>query len=280
MPLCGPAAVQREAFVGAGYALGDALRRGVGGRGRSSRPRRASRRRRRGRSRPPCARRLGRRGTTAGDLVDRPQPDEAEIDFLLDTLGAVLHVPLDRGDILGTFSGLRPLLRAVRGSGQGEADTADLSRRHAVVEGDDGVLSVVGGKLTTYRRMAQDGVDAAVRRRGLPTARPSATADLPLVGAWPRHRSGEIRAPERLVRRYGAEAPFVARLDRDAGSTGAERGVTAAELEWGVRVEGALTVADLLERRTRLGLVAADAEASAPAAFAAFERAGVAPLAD
>ena len=278
MPLCGPAAVQREAFVGAGYALGDALRRGVGGRGRSSRPRRASRRRRRGRSHPPCARRLGRRGTTAGDLVDRPQPDEAEIDFLLDTLGAVLHVPLDRGDILGTFSGLRPLLRAVRGSGQGEADTADLSRRHAVVEGDDGVLSVVGGKLTTYRRMAQDGVDAAVRRRLLPTARPSVTADLPLVGAWPRRRMSELRAPARLVRRHGAEAPFVATLAGGQGDAAGARGVTAAELEWGVRVEGAMSIADLLDRRTRLGFVPVDAGASASAAAAAFARAGVEPI--
>jgi glycerol-3-phosphate dehydrogenase len=94
------------------------------------------------------------------------------------------------------------------------------------------------------------------------------------VGAWPRHRLHEIAAPARLVRRYGAEAPFAARLP-DGPS--AARGVTAQELHWGVVVEGALTVDDLLDRRTRLGLVAADRAASTDAASAAFERAGVDP---
>ena len=81
-------------------------------------------------------------------------------------------------------------------------------------------------------------------------------------------------APARLVRRYGAEAPFAAALP---DGPGAARGVTAQELEWGVRVEGALTVADLLDRRTRLGLVSADREESTDAAAAAFARAGVEP---
>lgn len=215
---------------------------------------------------------IGLTDVAAEGLDDVPRPDESEIDFLLDTINTVLADPLTRDDVRGTFSGLRPLLRA---ADDRAGETADLSRRHAVVEDDEGLLSVVGGKLTTYRRMAQDAVDAAVRRRGLPTARRSPTADLPLVGAWPRERRGEIAAPLRLVRRYGAEAPYVASLGD--GLTAA-RSVTAAELEWGVRVEGALSVADLLDRRTRLGLVAADAEASVTAASAAFARAGVRPL--
>jgi len=218
---------------------------------------------------------IGLTDVAADEVIDVPHADDSEIDFLLATISTVLARPLTRDDVRGTFSGLRPLLRPRRAGD----DTADLSRRHAVIEADDGVLSVVGGKLTTYRHMAQDGVDAAVRRRLLPTARPSITADLPLVGAWPRHRSGEIRATARLVRRYGVEAPFVASLaDPASGHQGAARGVTAAELEWGIRVEGALSTADLLDRRTRLGLVAADAAASLPAAEAAFTRAGVDPL--
>lgn len=203
-------------------------------------------------------------------IPDVPEATEAEIDLLLTVMSTVLAEPLTRADVIGTYAGLRPLVT----SAHGEVDTGDLSRRHAILESADGVLTVVGGKLTTYRRMAQDGIDEAVRRRALPTAQPSRTRELPLVGAWPRERLAEIGAPPRLRRRYGAEAPFVAALP---DGPAAARGVTPQELEWGVRVEGALTADDLLDRRTRLGLVAADREASTDAAVAAFARAGVEP---
>jgi glycerol-3-phosphate dehydrogenase len=208
-----------------------------------------------------------------GPVPDVPEATDAEIDMLLATIGEVLAEPLTRADILSTFAGLRPLMVDPGGT----EETSDLSRRHAVLESPDGVLSAVGGKLTTYRRMAQDAVDEAVRRRALPSAQVSRTRALPLTGAWPRERSSEILAPPRFVRRYGAEAPFVAGLP---AGPGAARGVTAQELQWGVAVEGALGVADLLDRRTRLGLVPGDAEASVPAARAAFDRAGVDPLLD
>jgi glycerol-3-phosphate dehydrogenase len=103
----------------------------------------------------------------------------------------------------------------------------------------------------------------------------SRTRTLPLVGAWPRPRLGEIDAAPRLVRRYGAEAPFAAALP---DGPGAARGVTAQELQWGIVVEGARTIGDLLDRRTRLGLVAVDRDDSRDAAAAAFERAGVEPV--
>jgi glycerol-3-phosphate dehydrogenase len=215
-----------------------------------------------------------------GPIPDVPVADEAEIETLLETINRVLHRPLGRADVLATFSGLRPLLAAGpepgRDGGDGDGpdggdETSDLSRRHAIIESTTGVLSVVGGKLTTYRRMAQDGVDAAVSRRGLGGGG-CRTASLPLVGAWPRHRADEIAAPPRFVRRYGAEAPFAVALP--AGEDAA-RGVTAQELHWGVAVEGALTLDDLLDRRTRLGLVAADRVASEDAAASAFARAGV-----
>lgn len=200
-----------------------------------------------------------------GPLPEVPHATNPEIDMLLDTVNTVMERPLTRADVIATFAGLRPLLTS---AGDDEAaETSDLSRRHAILESADGVLTVVGGKLTTYRRMAEDGVDAAVTRRfrdGEVAA--SRTRSLPLVGAWPRERSGEIHAAPRLVRRFGAEAPYVAALP-DGPS--AARGVTAQELRWGVRVEGALDVDDLLDRRTRLGLVAGDREASTDAALAA-----------
>lgn len=209
-----------------------------------------------------------------GPLPDVPHATDAEIDMLLATVNAVLAQPLGRDDVLATFAGLRPLLTAANGQ---DEDTSDLSRRHATIESTSGILSVVGGKLTTYRRMAHDGVDEVVRRRfvgdGIP---PSRTRALPLVGAWPCERLGEIAAPARFVRRFGAEAPFAAALP---DGPGAARGVTAQELQWGVQVEGALSVDDLLDRRTRLGLVETDRAESMDAASAAFERAGAMPAA-
>ncbi|GAA1985420.1 glycerol-3-phosphate dehydrogenase/oxidase [Microbacterium pumilum] len=205
-----------------------------------------------------------------GPLPEVPTATDAEIDMLLATINTVMASPLTRDDLLGTFAGLRPLL-----AGRAEGETSDLSRRHAIIESSTGLLSVVGGKLTTYRRMAQDAVDVAAARRFAPDDMPgSRTRALPLVGAWPRPRLGEIAAAPRLVRRYGAEAPFAAALPD--GPRGA-RGVTAQELEWGIAVEGALTIDDVLDRRTRLGLVARDRQASWDAAAAAFERAGIAP---
>lgn len=207
-----------------------------------------------------------------GPVPDVPTADEAEIATLLATVNTVLADPLTRDDVRATFAGLRPLLAGGDGhsGGSGDGDTSDLSRRHAIIEASSGVLHVVGGKLTTYRRMAQDGVDAAVRRRFAGRSVPAGrTSTLPLVGAWPRERLAEIGAAPRLVRRYGAEAPFVAGLA--AAGPDAARGVSAQELRWGVQVEGALSVDDLLDRRTRLGLVGEDRAASLDAARAAFE---------
>lgn len=207
-----------------------------------------------------------------GEPPEVATASDAEIDQLLEVFGGVLQTPLTRADVIGTFAGLRPLLRPLHG----EADEpSDLSRRHAVLTSSSGVISIVGGKLTTYRRMAQDAVDAAARRAGF-AAGECVTARLPLVGAWPRERLAWLapEVPPRFVRRYGAEARFAAGL---GDGPGAARGVTAQELEWAVRVEGALTVDDVLDRRTRLGLVAADRDASAQAVASAFDRAGVAP---
>lgn len=201
-----------------------------------------------------------------GPVPDVPEPTEGEIGFLLDVLGSALDVPVRRADVAGAYAGLRPLLD-IGGGG----DTADISRRHAVLTSRDGVVTIVGGKLTTYRRMAQDAVDAVVRARGLP-AGPCRTARLPLVGAAPLARLDALDAPARLVQRYGAEAPLLAALARQDAAllepVVPGLPVTGVELAWGVLHEGALDAGDLLDRRTRIGLVAADREAALPAAHA------------
>lgn len=208
-----------------------------------------------------------------GALPDVPHATDDEIDALLSTMNTVLARPLGREDVLATFAGLRPLLAA--GDPGDDGETSDLSRRHAILESSSGLLSVVGGKLTTYRRMAEDAVDEVIRRDPSFPARPARTRDIPLVGAWPRQRLAEIAAPARFVRRYGAEAAFAASLP---DGPAAACGVTAQELQWGVEVEGALGIDDLLDRRTRLGLVGADRTPSTDAAAAAFARAGVDPV--
>jgi glycerol-3-phosphate dehydrogenase len=234
-----------------------------------------------------------------GPVPDVPTPTEAEIGFLLDVLGSALDVPVHRDDVIGAFAGLRPL----RDDGHGR--TADISRRHEILIARSGVVTVVGGKLTTYRRMAQDAVDAALTamRPGVRTGgrdgrdvSPGGTRRLPLVGAAPPAalkalettpglRSAAI-SPEvarRLILRYGTEAPAVvaagaadpALLEPIADGLP----VIGAELVWGVRHEGALDVSDLLDRRTRIGLVPADKQRALPAARAALAAALAVPAA-
>jgi len=205
-----------------------------------------------------------------GDVPDVPEPSEPEIGFLLDVASAAFAMPLHRSDVIGAYAGLRPLLS----SGDGSGGTSDLSRKHAVLTSTTGVITVVGGKLTTYRRMAEDAVDAAVAAAGF-HAGPCRTADLPLLGAAPRPRLAELEEPARLVRRYGTDARLVLDNARTVSGLGDDEllapiaegvPVTLAELIFGVTHEGAADVDDLLDRRTRVGLVAADRALAVPAA--------------
>lgn len=202
-----------------------------------------------------------------GPVPEVPQAPEEDVAFLLDTLNGALGTPLRRDDVIGAYAGLRPLLEV-----EGTASSADLSRRHTVVTSTRGVVTVVGGKLTTYRRMAQDAVDAAVAAAGLP-AGPCRTRSLPLVGAADPGVLDAVDAPRRLVARYGTEAPRVLAEAGDDPSllTPIVREVTGAELRFAVRHEGAMEVGDLLDRRTRLGLVPRERARAEAAAHAALE---------
>lgn len=212
---------------------------------------------------------------TDGPVPDVPEPTETEIGYLLDVVGAVFEAPLHRADVVGAYAGLRPLLHS-------EGRTADLSRRHAVLTSATGVVTVVGGKLTTYRQMAEDAVDTAVRHRGL-VAGPCRTRDLPLVGADSRAALAAVEAPARLVRRHGSEAPAVIAsaqglVDDPLRPVVPGLPVTMAELLWAVTHEGALDVGDVLDRRTRIGLVPADRALAVPATREAIDLARPARL--
>ncbi|MFI0432770.1 MAG: glycerol-3-phosphate dehydrogenase/oxidase [Candidatus Nanopelagicales bacterium] len=185
---------------------------------------------------------IGLTDVATDEPLDSPQSSEDEVTFLLDTFNRALATPLTRADVITTYSGYRPLLAGEAGS------SADLSRRHAVLpeDADEGLpLSIVGGKLTTYRRMAEDAVD-------LLTDRPCRTRRLPLVGAQPWDAQAD-----RLTRRFGAEAARVAALAHGRPSAMvpiAGTPVLPVELTWAMAAEGAVTDSDVLERRLRLDL--------------------------
>jgi len=198
-----------------------------------------------------------------GPIPDVPEPSGEEITFLLDTMNTALGTALRTADVIGAYAGLRPLIDT------GEGRTADVSRDHVVVESPSGVISVIGGKLTEYRYMAQDVLDRAISLRHLHAA-PCRTHNLPLIGA-PANPGPHCRPqkgpgaglPVSLVQRYGAEAPNVmatATCDRPIEPVVEGIDVTRAEFEYAVTHECALDVADVLDRRTRIGLVPRDRE--------------------
>ncbi|MEZ0350726.1 glycerol-3-phosphate dehydrogenase/oxidase [Mycobacterium sp. pR1184] len=194
-----------------------------------------------------------------GPIPDVPEPSAGEVEFLLNTVNTALGTALQAADVIGAYAGLRPLID----TGQGR--TADVSREHAVVESPAGVISVIGGKLTEYRFMAQDVLDRAVRLRRLAAAN-CRTHRLPLIGAPsnPGPVAGSPAAlPASLIARYGAEAPAVvatATCARPTEPVAEGIDVTRAEFEYAVTHECALDVDDILDRRTRIGLVPRDRE--------------------
>ncbi|HET7488702.1 MAG TPA: glycerol-3-phosphate dehydrogenase/oxidase [Acidimicrobiales bacterium] len=196
---------------------------------------------------------LGTTDTEHDGPLDDPACTTADVAYLLDAANAALAEPLAPADVVGIWAGLRPLLDR-----DGSTRTVDLSRRHRVsVAGN--LVTVTGGKLTTYRRMAADTVDAAVGILGHGPRR-SPTRSLPLWGA---------SAPgDRLASRYGTEAADVEALV-DADPTLGDPLVpglpyTRAEAVFAARSEMALTLDDVLSRRTRARIL--DARASAAAA--------------
>jgi glycerol-3-phosphate dehydrogenase len=204
-------------------------------------------------------------GTTDTPLqqVDlEPLPTEEEIEFILDTASNYLAKKPTRDDVLSMFAGIRPL---VKSGGEG-MNTAALSRDHTIHIDHSGLLTIAGGKWTTYRNMAEDCVDQAAMLAGLPD-RSCVTKRLNLHGFHDR----ADRFGHRAV--YGADAPAIEQI-ADESPELAERlhdalPYTGAEIAWAARHEMARTVEDALSRRTRaLVLNARAAIAMAPKAAA------------
>ncbi|ODU47245.1 MAG: FAD-dependent oxidoreductase [Thiobacillus sp. SCN 63-374] len=196
-------------------------------------------------------------GTTDVPVEDadtEPRAQPAEIDFLLEHAGRYLQDAPRREDVLSVFAGLRPLVRA--GSGR---STSALARDHLLRE-ESGLVSITGGKWTTYREMAEQATDAAARVAQLP-GRPCRTANLALHGAMADSERTPLRA-------YGSDAGAVQALAQARAEWGAplhpRLPYIGAEVEWAARHDMARGVQDVLARRTRALLL--DARASIEAA--------------
>ena len=191
-------------------------------------------------------------------LEPRAMPEE--IDFLIAHARKYLDPPPGEKDVLSAFAGLRPLVKRASG-----VRTSAISRDHVIDVSPTGLVTITGGKWTTYRKMAEDVIDRAMRVSGL-EPRPCVTHDMPLHGAIETAESDRLRV-------YGSDAMDVQRLESSdeklARRLGTDVAVTAAQIVWAAREEMARTVEDALARRTRaLVLNARDAVAMAPAAAA------------
>jgi glycerol-3-phosphate dehydrogenase len=213
---------------------------------------------------------------------ERVSATHEDVDELLSTVNRQLDIGLGRGDIVGTYAGMRPLVGDPGGS------TVKASREHRVAADASGLVRISGGKYTTYRVMARDVVDASLGRTESKRRR-SGTAELPLVGAAPLSELEEIgaslerplrdaaaargetratwpaRVGERLAERYGREAIDVMTMARDldlAAPLGIGVDHIQAEVAWAARKELALSVDDVLARRMRLAQELPDRGAS------------------
>lgn len=183
---------------------------------------------------------LGTTDTAIDRAVLEPKPQSSEIDFLLETVAGYLPKAPQRSDIQSVFTGIRPLVLSSPGK-----NTASLSRDHMIEVADSGLVTITGGKWTTYRRMAEDCVNRAAELAQL-SQRPCRTRELSIAGAPP---DGVQRGV------YGSDSVPLKELgdsiDRGHEPLDRRLRITPAEILWAVRHEMARTVEDVLARRTR-----------------------------
>nr|WP_242527509.1 FAD-dependent oxidoreductase [Ktedonosporobacter rubrisoli] len=206
----------------------------------------------------------GTTDTGSGDL-NHPTASKEDVAYLLKHLNRYLSVNLTEADIISVYAGYRPLVS----SRSSEHSTARLSRTHAVLQSPAGLVSIVGGKLTTYRRMAQDTVDVLNRRDGARPLHP--TQHLPLLGSagWPAaytelQRKGtalglDAQIIEHLGMSYGTEAKALLSMVENNAASGerliADLPYIRAEVAYVCRQEMAMTPYDVLGRRMPIVLV-------------------------
>ena len=195
---------------------------------------------------------LGTTDTPLNEYSAEPKALEEEIEFILRTAGRYLTRAPQRSDALSVFAGLRPLAAPQDGSEK----TKEISRSHKILVSEAGLITITGGKWTTYRRMGQDTVEKAISLGKLPAAT-SGTAHLPIHGA--------VATPDRSnhLYVYGSDQPALLELIKQAPALGekldAKLEFLKAEVVWAARYEMARTVEDVLARRVRVLFLDAEA---------------------
>lgn len=173
-----------------------------------------------------------------------PTALKEEVDFILETLGRFLEKAPTRSDVKSVFAGLRPLAAPTNGNKK----TKEISRGHRVVVNASNLVTIIGGKWTTYRQMAEDSVDNLIKVAGLPD-RKSVTRSLPI------HGSRQTNGSEGPLSFYGSDEEGVLSLVRENPELGeslsSEMKIIKAQVVWAVREEMARTVEDFLARRSR-----------------------------
>lgn len=190
---------------------------------------------------------LGTTDTAVRDTLTEPRAREGEIDFILRTAAGYLDPAPRRADVLSVFVGLRPLLRPGK-----DAETRTIRRDHAVLASPGGLITLVGGKWTTYRHMGEDTVNQAERVAGLPR-RLSLTRGLRLHGWTDTPAEGHWSV-------YGRDAERIRALPGADTRLHPALPYTEAEVRWAARMEGARSAEDVLARRLRAQVL--DARAS------------------
>lgn len=193
---------------------------------------------------------IGTTDTAVPHVSAEPRALPEEIEFILRTAAQYLEPAPTRADVLSVYAGLRPLVKAEEG-----AQTKSLSRDHVIRVSEGGMVTLTGGKWTTYRRMGVDTVNKAVEWHGL-VERPSVTEQLRLHG-W------ADGAPADHWQVYGADAKSIQALDGAQTLLDARLPYVEAQVRWAVRFEQARTVEDVLARRTRALLLNARASIAA-----------------
>ncbi len=196
---------------------------------------------------------LGTTDTPRGDLAREPRPFREELDFILSEAGRYLTRAPREADIRSMWVGLRPLVKPQGDDGE---NTKAISREHTVLVSRSGLVTVTGGKWTTYRAMAEDVLETCAGKGLLPRTRPGVTTDLRLVGGDLPPGQGRPLSDPPGLQAYGSEAARVTALPGASHELGG--GLTEAMVRFAVRHEYARTVEDVLARRARLLFLDAD----------------------
>lgn len=207
--------------------------------------------------------------------INNPLPDGDEIDYLLSVVNSYSgNQKLNRSDITGTFAGLRPLVRFAGGAGDDVADTSSMSRDHLIFESAGGLINVAGGKLTSYRLMADEVMDLVIRKLTDVSPGQSKTATM-MLGGWThkneylaqvanisskaRNLAIDPATLDHLIASYGADAEVIVDMVAEHAPLGEricpEFAPILAEVVFTVQSEMALCLEDVFFRRTRLGLL-------------------------